>query len=310
MEIAQILQWPLWPPLDVKRSAVFPERRVFSCGCVTELATAKAGTHIVFAMARPTSGVRTMRKMLVATTLATLLLSGCAWMGVPGYVRGPEISDYARFYVPDPSATQALALGAMRVAPPTGSPQVARVVQYDENVAAAYARQGYVLIGQSSFTSGEPESEQGPIDQGIAVGADLVMLLNPTYQGTVTTSVNATTTPYGTTYVPMNYQRSGYSAGYFVKLRTPFGVYLRDLTDSERQVRQTNRGAYVVTVVDNSPAYNSDILPGDVIVSINGQSPSGYTNCFELINANRGRTVEVTIVRFGKTLSKHVSLLE
>jgi hypothetical protein len=38
--------------------------------------------------------------------------------------------------------------------------------------------------------------------------------------------------------------------------------------------------------------------------------PSGYTNCFELINANPGRTVEVSIVRSGKTLSKQVSLLQ
>ena len=260
--------------------------------------------------------------------------------GWPGYCAlcGTQDNNYAKFYRASPDAQ---AIASDRVAPPTGSPRVDGIAQYDASVGAAYARQGYALIGQSDFTSGLPESEQGAIDQGISVGADLVVLLNPTYQGTVTTSVpittpstttsytngtatafgsggpvtafgHETTTTYGTntTYTPMTVQRSEYSAGYFIKRRNPFGVYLRDLTDSERQVLQTNRGAYIVTVVDNSPAYNSDILPGDVIVSINGQSPSGYAGAFELINANRGRTVDVTIVRAGKMLSKHVSILE
>ena len=124
---------------------------------------------------------------------------------------------------------------------------------------------------------------------------------------------NSTTTTYGTSteYVPVTVQRSKYTAGYFVKAHVRFGANLRDLSDSERQQFQTNRGAYVITVVDDSPAYNSDILPGDVIVGINVQAPEhGYTGLNQLIDTYRGRTVTVSIVRGGKMLSKQVSILE
>jgi S1-C subfamily serine protease len=110
--------------------------------------------------------------------------------------------------------------------------------------------------------------------------------------------------------MPMTVQRSAYGAGYFVKKHYRFGANIRDLSESERQQLQTNRGAYVRSVVDNTPAYNSDILPGDVIVGVNGQAANGYSGLVDLIDANRGRTVEVTVIRAGKTVSKQVSILE
>jgi membrane-associated protease RseP (regulator of RpoE activity) len=267
-----------------------------------------------------------MRSVLLGTIFAALLLSGCA-----------STNDFAKFYT-TAGATPPAVVAARRAAPP-GTPQVAHVAQYDDSVAAAYARQAYVLIGSTAFTSGHQESEQDAIDLGTKVGADLVLITSPQYQGSTTTNVpittpttttshtngtataygsgapvtafgNATTTTYGseTTYIPMTVNRTAYSAGYFVKLRYTFGANFRDLTDSERQLLQTNRGAYVVTVVDNSPAYNSDILPGDIILAINGQAASGYAGAVELLKTNQGRTVDVTIVRAGKTLSKRVSI--
>lgn len=275
-----------------------------------------------------------MRTVLVGTALAAFLLSGCSSIcALCG--KQQAVNNYAEFYRAEPGPTPE------RIALPTGSPQVIRVGKYDASVARDLTRKGYELIGSSSFTSGRPEADEDAIEEGVIVGADLVVLLNPAYQGTVTASVpittptattsytngtamaygsgppvmaygNSTTTTYGTstTYMPMTVERSAYAAGYFIKRRYPFGADLRDLTDSERQQLQTNRGAYVVTVIDNTPAYSSDILPGDVIVGINGQSPSGYAGVVELINANRGRTVDVSIVRAGKQLSKHVSILE
>jgi hypothetical protein len=269
-----------------------------------------------------------MRKIL-RLTLVALVLSGCV---APSRF-DDRANHYAQFYKPE-----SLAQPIMHEAPPTGAPRVLRVAKVDMD---AYTRQGYVLIGSSSFTSGRPESEQDAIDQGVAVGADLVIILDPEYQGSVTANVpitvpttttsttsgtaniygsgtpalvygNATTTTQGTstTFVPMTVQRSAYAAGYFVKKHYIFGALYRDLNDGERQQLQTNRGEYVGFIIDNSPAYNSDILPGDVIVAINGQTPNGVAGLTELITANRGRAIEVTIVRAGRKLSKNVSLLE
>ena len=267
--------------------------------------------------------------------LAAFSLGGCASMA-----REDAVNDYAKFYTAESGATPD-AVAAARAAPPTGSPKVVPVASWDASIASAYARQGYSLIGSTSFTSGYPESDQDAINLGIQVGADLVVILNPQYKETVTANIpittpttttsntdasataygsrgpvmaygNSTTTTYGTstTYVPMTAQRSAYGAGYFVKRRYRFGAIVRDLNDAERQQLQTNRGVYITTVIDNTPAYNADILPSDVILAVNGRPMNGQVGFTDFVNGSRGQTVELTISRSGKTLSKQVSILD
>jgi membrane-associated protease RseP (regulator of RpoE activity) len=267
--------------------------------------------------------------------IVAFALSGCAL--TPG---GEGGNGYAKFFSPEPGATPQ-AVAAMRAAPTTGSPQVVSVAKWDSNTAGSFARQGYVLIGSSSFTSGHPEPDQDAIRLGTQIGADLVVILSPEYKGTVSSNVpitvpttstsytnasataygaggpamaygSSTTTTYGTstTYVPVTVQRSAYAAGYFIKKHYVFGAMFRDLNDAERQQYQTNRGAYVSTVIDGSPAYNADILPGDVILRVNGQTINGQAGLIDSINAVRGQTVEVTVVRQGQTVSKRVSILD
>lgn len=271
-----------------------------------------------------------MHKMLFGWTLAALVLvGGCA-----------ATNGYREFYTARPGATPD-AIAASRAAPPTGSPQVAQVGQFDEGAQQAYARQGYDLIGHSSFSSGHNELDKDAVDVGVSVGADLVVILNPDYQESVTTSVpittpttttshttgtatvygsggpataygNASTTTYGskTTYVPMTVHRYEYAAFYFIKRYYSLGTNVHDLTDSERRELQSNRGVYVNWVVDGTPAYDADILPGDIIVGVNGQSTSNPDGFSALLSANRGRTVEITIFRRGELLSKRISLRE
>ena len=45
---------------------------------------------------------------------------------------------------------------------------------------------------------------------------------------------------------------------------------LRDLTPEEISRFETQRGFGVVVVRDGSPAYNANILPGDIIIQVNG----------------------------------------
>ena len=271
-----------------------------------------------------------MRETLIGTALIALLISGCAsdgFLGVPPGALGQQ-DGYSEFYKPESELTPE-SMGAVREAAPTDGPRVVHLAKYDSDARSIYTRQGYMLIGQSNFTSGYPQSDQDAIQQGVSVGADLVIVLDPQYAetrtgvvpittpGTVTsyssgTYGSSTTTTYGTntTYVPMSADRYSYSAGYFVKWRFRFGALFRDLTDEERQQLQTNRGAYVRTVIDNTPAYNADVLPGDVIVALNGQTLTGQAALSELINSNRGQAVDLTIIRGGRNLSKRVSIAQ
>ena len=208
-------------------------------------------------------------------------------------------SGYSSFYTPATGATPE-AIASLRATPPPTTPLLERSAPGNmEEILAAYAKRGYVMIGHSMFNSGNNESDASALRQGVSVGADLVLILNPQHTGSITSNIplttpttttayttgsataygaggtvraygNSTTTTYGsnTTYIPMTVNRSDYGAVYFVKQRFHLGAFVRDLNDAERQELQTNQGVVVLTIVDDTPAFRADILPGDVILTI------------------------------------------
>lgn len=269
-----------------------------------------------------------MNRTINAFTLvfSALLLSACA-------------SGYKEFYKPAAGATPE-AITALRVAPPPAVPIVERGALGDaQSLIDSYAKRGYVLIGHSWFNSGRDESEDSAVKQGQSVGADLVYVINPKYTGSVTTSMplttpttsttvssgtataygsgrsvtaygNGTSTTYGstTTYIPVTVHRSDYGAVYFVKQRFGLGAYFRDLTDSERQQLQSNRGAVVRLIVDNTPAFNSDILVGDVLTELDGLPITNAEGTGELLRQRRGKQVTLSLIRNSQRIQKRVQL--
>ena len=256
-----------------------------------------------------------------------LALAGCATNG------------YRQFYTPLPGATPEK-IEAMRVAPPSSEPKVAHLAgRFDESAQREYAREGYELIGYSSFTGARAPDEDDAADQARKVGADLVVILDAQYSGSVTVAIpittpttstsytngtataygtggsavafgSSTTTTYGmnTTYIPRTVDRYQYAALYLIKAKFRLGIKMRALSDQERQTLQTNHGVYVMTVVDGTPAYASDILPGDILTAIDGSTIDGQEGLNQLLAARAGTTVEVTVLRQGKSISKAVSL--
>jgi hypothetical protein len=258
--------------------------------------------------------------------VALAWLSGCA-------------SGYSNFYQAANGVTPE-AIAQLRAGPPPKAPLVDHVPEANQELVMAYERHGYVLIGFSSFNSGHDEGASSAVAQGEKVGADIVVLIDPHYTGSISTSVpittpttqtayttgsataygsggtvnaygNSTTTTYGseTTYVPMVVQRYDYGALYFIKQRAlALGIRARELNDSERQALQSNKGAYIILVVDGSPAFKADVLPGDIIVSVAGTAVFGQKSLTDSLNLNRGRTVDLGLVRNGQPLTKNVRL--
>jgi hypothetical protein len=202
-----------------------------------------------------------------------------------------------------------------------------------------YARLGFTAIGYSSFNSGRSESEKNAIAQGQKVGADLVVIVNPSYTGSVTSQLpittpttstsyttgsataygpggpvtaygNATTTTYGskTTYIPMTVNRYDFGAVYFVKITYAFGANWRELTNEERSALQSNSGVYITAVVNDTPAFRNDILAGDIITKIDGQPIYGEQAASDALAKKRGQTVKLTRFRNGQFMEKSVTL--
>jgi hypothetical protein len=261
----------------------------------------------------------------ICVAIMALILGGCA-------------SGYNQFYTRIPGATPEVIAGT-RASPAPVEPRLERTDQSPQVVNEAYGRHGYAAIGYSAFTSGHNESEASAVKQGAAVGADLVVVMSPKYAGSVTTSIpittptsrtsytsgsataygsggsvtaygNSRTTTYGsqTTYMPLTINRQEFGAIYFVKTKYLLGASVRDLTTEERQQIQSNSGLYVTNVIDESPAFTSNLLVGDIILAIDGRPSVTQTRFGELIRSLRGRTVDLFVNRRGESVHLSVRL--
>ncbi len=261
----------------------------------------------------------------LALLAVSLLVAGC--------------SGYKQFYRPAQGATPEV-IAARRAASPPATPIVERSQPGNSQlILDAYAKRGYVMVGHSTFNSGMPESEDSAVQLGREVGADLVLILNPKYTGSVISTIpittptttksyssgsataygpggpvtaygTGTTTTYGSTteYVPLTVHRTDYGAVFFVKQRFGLGIFTRDLSDDERQEFQSNKGATVRLVVDGTPAFDADILVGDVIMAVDGRNISSAKALSELLRESAGRLIALSIVRRGQRIEKSVQL--
>lgn len=268
----------------------------------------------------------TFRTALIAACVASLV--GCA-------------TGYKDFYKPVAGATPER-IASTRTGPPPAVPSVEKVVSTDlQAVADRYTKRGYGLIGYSSFNSGESQSDEAAVKQGTDVKADLVVILNPRFTGSVTTAMpitvpttttsyssgtataygprgpvtaygSGTTTTYGTstTIVPVTVNRMDFGAAYFVKRKWTFGLEPRELTDQERQTLQSNRGIAVRLIVDGTPAFDADILVGDLLTEIDGVPVTGVASLGPLLQERDGNRISVTLVRNGTRLVKGVQLVK
>ena len=262
----------------------------------------------------------------LAGAAALLTVSGC-------------VSGYAKFYHGDPLATPSTIASAREGQPPA-VPELARWADAPQAVTATYLAHGYLPIGYSSFNGKAGESEAGAFDQAKKVGADVVVVINPAYTGTQSTAIpivtptsqtsyttaNATaygkggpvtaygssqTTTYGTntSFIPVSVDRYDFGAIYFVKVKSHLGVHIVDLTTVQRDEIQSNRGVMVESVVIGSPGFNADILVGDYLVAIDGESITDQRQAGELIKARWGQTTQIRIIRHGQVITKTVAIL-
>jgi S1-C subfamily serine protease len=119
-----------------------------------------------------------------------------------------------------------------------------------------------------------------------------------------------TTTTYGTStnYIPMTVDQHSYMAVYMAKFTFKVGLVLDPLTDADRQVIESNAGARVSIVVDGTPAFDADILPGDILLSIADRKLSGVNSLVEITDPMPAGPVPFKLWRNGQAIVKSVLL--
>lgn len=219
----------------------------------------------------------------------------------------------------------------------TGEPKVIRG-NIEEQDSLKMLEDCYYSVGYSSFNAGNVD-ENGAITQAKKVHASVVILYSK-YTGSVsgalpltlpdtktsTTSMSGTaygsrgyasysgtanTTTYGTstTYVPYTVHRSDYMATYWVKMKPPmFGTHIKDLTPEMKQQIGSNKGMLIYAVVKGSPAFEADILKGDILRKIGDVSVFDLESFQRALSENEGKETDVTLFRANKEIIKSVKL--
>ncbi|PXX43966.1 PDZ domain-containing protein [Undibacterium pigrum] len=241
----------------------------------------------------------------------TLILSACA-------------SGHTKFYK---SYADAKTLTDVQTLSPNDKPQIFASDNLARDIKIARSK-GYLVIGESSF-NGEKESDRGIIQQSQQNGAVMVIFSSKFAETrTITTplflpnnkttyssgTVNGTggsanysgsSTTYGTTVVPITTEQQRYNqaAIYFVKStkKPRVGLFVVDLTPEIRKNLERNTGVIVDIVSEESPAFIANILPGDIIIEINGATVINTKHALELLRATTppGGKYTLKIIRNG-----------
>lgn len=248
--------------------------------------------------------------------ILTLTFTGCA-----------HTNNYARYYqqYKDPSQIRDVEFLA------EGQEPQPYFVKFDEvsNAIMILRSKGYVGFGGSAF-NGPKEDPKNAIEQAkrlravaLIIGSaytdtrTATMLLPlPTTQttygsGTVSSSTGAygtysgTSTTYGSTVVPVASSTAYHNQGavYFLKStkKHRFGALTADLTLEQREALGRNTGAYVQVVVEKTPAFYANMLPGDVIIAVDGKEARSHEEAQALMEnvPQSSKTSVLTVLRSG-----------
>lgn len=121
--------------------------------------------------------------------------------------------------------------------------------------------------------------------------------------GTATYSGTSTTTSPGsfsTSMMPVTVHRYGYTATFLRKGRPPvLGILPGEIPASIKKRLDRNSGAYVNIVIDDSPAFHSNILVGDIVIALNDTEIMTPQHLLRALQSMPTRTISVRLIRDG-----------
>lgn len=187
----------------------------------------------------------------------------------------------------------------------------------------------YLVLGYSSFNGGY-EDTRNAVEQAKKIGASVVLinskftntqtttsaLLVPTSQttqhsGTISTLggsgiYTGTSTTYGSTVMPftISQQRYDQTAFYLAKRKDKFkfGLELFDLSPELRRELERNTGALIEIVIEDSPAFYSNVIAGDVLIDVDGVPVRNSAHAAKLMQGvgDERFSSELTVIRNGE----------
>ena len=143
-----------------------------------------------------------------------------------------------------------------------------------ENFADAIIQllsEGYEQIGESSFNGGMFDTTLA-VSHAETIGAEIVLLAQE-FTDTNTYTSSVVSYGFGVAPVTSTQRRFDQNATYFAKRQKPlkFGVGWDVLSSEDKSKNETNYGLKVLYIVNNSPMFKAGVIPGDIIVEMDGR---------------------------------------
>jgi PDZ domain len=266
-------------------------------------------------------------KLFLILLLLCLLGLGCA-------------KPYSQFYKDETNGFDVTTSPGIEL--PEGEPKV--MYSNFDNVKSdeiTMAENGYLRLGNSSFNA-KHLGEYGAIAQAKKVHASVVILYSKytdtasgsvpittpdtqtstsNYSGNVygsgggygSYSGTGTTTTYGskTTYFPYNVRRFDQAATYWIRVKinkVKFGIVPIDLTPEARQESGSNRGMLILAVIKGTPAFQADIINGDILRKVGEIEINSRDSYEEAVEKYAGTETQVVVWRKGNEIKKDIKL--
>lgn len=121
-----------------------------------------------------------------------------------------------------------------------------------------------------------------------------------------------TTDPQLYTYsVPYSRRVNEYAIIFLRRLYPPIlGVRFAEIPDELRVELGRNTGAFVWLVIDDSPAFQANIVQGDIIISLDNAGVDSPDHLSRLLGINAGKQVKIGLIRQGVEKEVKVKLNE
>ena len=234
-------------------------------------------------------GLASLRKPLVVVVLMAALLAGCVR---PEHERPPgappprEVAEPGQYQV-DPGRGADL-VAEMRAAPapevPETTPGTAVVPDERKLVGKSFVR-----IGTGVYPTNDDAAHAWALRQGQRVGADKILIYAPSADA----KDNA---------------QAPFVAVFYVRYKLPFGAQFRSLSAAEMKTLGVAGGVQIGSVVAATPAAEANLRSGDFVLKFNGTAVSNRAAFQELLRANMGKRVTLTVSRDGALFDRLVRL--
>jgi hypothetical protein len=224
-------------------------------------------------------------------------------------------------------------------APFNGTPECIATNDFEASIKDA-VRNGYVVMGESSFNAGNNVKLSDLQAFGESIKADVIlyasgnqtttqssMVIPQFHPGTQQTTYLSgygsngnsfygtanTYSPgtYSSTVVPVTVVRMDYLAVYLKRNwnKVVLGVHYEPVTPEQARIVGTNSALLAKVILRRSPAFDADIYEGDILLAADGQKVN-YDNFPDFLASHRGQVVELLIYRNGSRITKKVKFAQ